>query len=180
MTAYVVGVDASLRSTAIAFCWGLSDGTLHKGLRLVFPRDRGADRLVEIRDGVIDAVGESRWGADLVVLEGLAPGARGRAVTELGGLHWVLRVALHEDRRRVLVVPPNVRAMFATGRGNAGKTEVVVAARERFGYDGVSDDEADAVVLREIGCHLLGQPTVALPQTHLRALKKLQLPEETA
>ena len=39
---------------------------------------------------------------------------------------------------------------FATGKGNAGKQVMIKAAREKLGYSGTSDDEADALWLLEL------------------------------
>lgn len=36
---------------------------------------------------------------------------------------------------------------FATGKGNAGKSAMVQSAKEKYGYQGTSDDEADALHL---------------------------------
>ncbi len=36
---------------------------------------------------------------------------------------------------------------FATGKGNANKAAMVQAAKEKYGYQGTSDDEADALHL---------------------------------
>ena len=78
----------------------------------------------------------------------------------------------------ILTVPPPTRAMFATGRGNAGKDEVLAAAIRRYPAWGIAgNDIADATVLAAIGARLLGHPLEeSLPQTHLRALNKLALP----
>lgn len=39
---------------------------------------------------------------------------------------------------------------FATGKGNAGKPAMIQAAKDRFGYDGNDDNEADAIHMREL------------------------------
>jgi Holliday junction resolvasome RuvABC endonuclease subunit len=39
---------------------------------------------------------------------------------------------------------------FATGKGNANKTLVIKAAKERIGYTGNNDNEADALMLLEL------------------------------
>lgn len=36
---------------------------------------------------------------------------------------------------------------FATGKGNANKAQMVQAAKEKYGYQGTSDDQADAIHL---------------------------------
>ena len=75
-------------------------------------------------------------------------------------------------------VPPSCRAKYATGKGNAGKDEVLLAASRRYPHAPiVGNDDADAVVLAAIGARLLGEPVEdSLPKTHLDALAKLTLP----
>ena len=78
----------------------------------------------------------------------------------------------------VLPVPPAVRAKYATGKGNAGKDEVLLAASRRYPHAPiVGNDDADAVVLAAIGARMLGEPIEdSLPKTHLDALARLSLP----
>jgi Holliday junction resolvasome RuvABC endonuclease subunit len=39
---------------------------------------------------------------------------------------------------------------FATGKGNAGKPAMIQAAKDKYGYTGNDDNEADAIHLREL------------------------------
>jgi len=39
---------------------------------------------------------------------------------------------------------------FATGKGNCGKAEMIKAAKEKYGYQGSDDNEADAIHMREL------------------------------
>jgi crossover junction endodeoxyribonuclease RuvC len=108
-------------------------------------------------------------------MEGFAFAAKGKQ-HEIGGLGWIIRVALDEAGIRWVEVPPTSLKMFATGRGNANKSEVVVAAVQRLGLTPKDDNQADAAWLEEFGHHLLGKPRTDLPQLHLRALDKVRLP----
>lgn len=163
----VVGLDLSLTATGVA----TSDGSW-----IVKPgKLRGPERLATIRDFVAAAVLDEPVPVDLVVIEGYAYG-RNNNREILGELGGVIRLLLWENDVRYLDVPPSTLKMYATGKGNAGKTEVVIAARERLGYSGHDDNEADAMWLYALGCDLLGQPLVKLPQTHRRALEKLEVP----
>ena len=78
----------------------------------------------------------------------------------------------------VLPVPPSCRAKYATGKGNAGKDEVLLAVARRYPHAPVGgNDEADALVLAAMGARLLGEPVEdSLPKAHLDALAKLALP----
>ena len=160
----VVGLDLSLTRT------GLADD---QGVRILAPKTTGVHRLIELRDAVND------WTIDahLVVIEGFSFGSNNRSAREIGGLGWVVRVALHEAGIPWCEVPPSTLKKYATGKGTAGKVEMVVAARERLGYGGHDDNEADALWLRAFGLDLLGTPLVALPKTHRDALTAVQLPE---
>jgi len=40
--------------------------------------------------------------------------------------------------------------LFATGKGNAGKPAMIKAAKDRFGYTGNDDNEADAICIYQL------------------------------
>lgn len=80
-------------------------------------------------------------------------------------------------------IAPMQRAKYATGKGNAGKDEVLAAAIRKFGYQGSSNDEADALVIAYLGLELLpegvgfdpyeGWPSVTKPALELVESMKL-------
>ena len=75
-------------------------------------------------------------------------------------------------------MPPSCRAKLATGKGNASKDAVLVAAVRRLAYDGHLHDEADALWLLQAALHHYGLPgAVDLPKGHLQALDKLRWPD---
>lgn len=158
----VMGLDPSLTSTGLA----TPDGTAH-----TLEPPAGLAGMARIAWHV-DQLFYANWmhGTDLVVVEGYSFGSKGNATRDLAELGGVLRFTLWHGRKRWVDVPPPTLKIFATGKGTADKTAMVVTARERLGYGGLSADEADALWLREFGLHLLDRPTVKLPLTHLRAL----------
>lgn len=111
-----------------------------------FPKLRGIDRLIAIRNRVMVAA----RGADLVVLEGFAWGAKGNAVLDLAMLGGVVRVALTEAGLTYVEVNPSSLKKFATGKGNAKKDEVFAAAIRKLDYQGTDHNEADALWLLQM------------------------------
>lgn len=164
----VVGLDLSLTATGIA---GLAGAT-----STVKTRTRGMERLDVITDAVLNAANL----AGLVCIEGYSFGSLASQAHALGELGGVVRWSLWRSGIEYLDVPPSTLKTYATGKGNAGKVDVVIAARDRLGYEGTDDNEADALWLRALGLDLLGSPLVKLPQTHRRALDKLALPQAVA
>lgn len=159
----VVGLDLSLRSTGIAD----ADGTV----RVVRTSElRGMQRIDVIQTAVVRALD----GVDLVAVEGYAMAARGRSVFALGEVGGVVRHTIWVLGHAWIDVPPTSLKRYATGRGDANKIAMVIAARDRLGYEGGDTDEADALWLRAIGLAVAGAPLVKLPQTHLAALAGVQ------
>lgn len=159
---YVIGLDLSLQSSGIAAV----DGSVHT----FEPKSKGMERIEAIRAHVMDFVVPH---VELAVVEGYSFGSKGQthATGEMGG---VVRHALYMAGVAYIDVPPNTVKKYATGNGNAGKFAMIKAADKRLGYDGESDDEADALWLRAIGWELLEVPVCYLPELNRSALHVLR------
>lgn len=153
-----MGIDPSLTATGVA---------VGNAVFTIRSKQRGVQRLVDIRGQLRPHLP----GVHLVAIEGYAFGAP-QGMAALGELGGVIRTAIHEAGADYVDIAPATLKMFALGVGRGSKTDVVVAARDRLGYQGTSDDEADALWLRAIAAHLLGKPVVDLPESHLRAITK--------
>lgn len=159
----IIGIDASLTGTC------LYDGTTWLKIS---PSGKGAARMLEIRAAVRRFIED--YQAPIVFLEDFAF-SRAQHAHEKGGLGWIIRMELIDRRIPVYLVKPNTRAMFATGRGNAGKSEVVSATSARTGIAFASDDHCDAFLLQCLGCEILGveHEMGSMPRTHRRTLDKV-------
>lgn len=170
----IVGVDLALTKTGVAH----PDG----GLETIRPGGTGygrhwtvASRLLAIAEGV-----------DLVVLEDYAPHGRGIdaliAVAEVGG---VVRTMLHRRGVPTALVRPSSLKLYATGKGNATKAEVLAAARADVGVGRGdpfrfpdNDDEADAYWLRRMALdrYAGGRRLRELPPHRFKAVTAVQWP----
>lgn len=135
--------------------------------------ERGMERLDWIRRRVLELVD----GADLVLIEGYAFASKAqshtRAIAELGG---VIRMTLWDLGFPFVDVPPACLKKYATGRGNAGKADVLVEAVKRLEYQGSSNDEADALWLLEMALDHYGMTKPLVPKTHRAGLEKVEWP----
>jgi crossover junction endodeoxyribonuclease RuvC len=64
---------------------------------------------------------------DLVGIENMSFGSKGRTVFDLGGLSHLLRAMFIKNNINFIVVPPTVLKKFATGKGNAKKIDMINA-----------------------------------------------------
>lgn len=163
----VFGLDLSLTSTG----WSCGDerGTVS------FSKLRNESRLVAIRNELQSLIVD-KFGKPVVIVEGYSFGSRNSQSHSIGELGGVVKVMMHENNVSFVVVPPTVRAKFATGKGNASKHEVVSAVSARTGIVWAgkgSDDMCDAFVLEEMGRVHFGCGRFEWPASHLDALKKI-------
>jgi Holliday junction resolvasome RuvABC endonuclease subunit len=147
----ILALDLSLSAT------GWADAAGAGVLRPPKDHDRGMKRLVWIRDQVLEFAANTEQlhvgsaSADLVVIEGYAFGAKNQAgVHAIGELGGIVRVALFEFGVPVVEIPPASLKLFATGKGNAPKDEVLAAAIRQLGYDGHDHNLADALWLHRM------------------------------
>jgi len=83
------------------------------------------------------------YGPDLIVYE--RPHARGRAANEvLNGMLAFLTAACTLHNVQYTDCPSTTLKKHATGRGNAGKPDMMAAYREKWGKEPQDDNHADA------------------------------------
>lgn len=150
---HVVGLDLSLTGTGVAkreSTMTISPGSL-----------RGCERLVLIRNEIMRLAIISDI-PDFVVIEDRVnfrgdPGATAE-------LHGVVKVALHEWSVPFVVVSPTSLKMYATGKGNAKKEDMKLAAYKRYGREFRTNDECDAFLLMALGLDYAGIPLDTNPR----------------
>lgn len=161
----VLALDLSLTATGIAHC----DGTVDTWRTTA----TGHERLAILRDRITALL----WAdIDVVAIEGYAYG-RVNKMADIGEWGGVARLALRDAGQTYVVIPPSNLKQYATGKGNASKAEVLVAAVTRLGYQGHDDNQADALWLRQMTLDAYGHAGLAMPQTHRGALDKLTWPD---
>lgn len=174
----VLGLDLSLTSTGLAW---VVDGaaevsrirsTGRKGATLA-QRDA---RLYDLRAQI--ALTVEGYPPDLVVIEQPAFSRTTGHMHDRSGLWWLVVADLHLAGIRTVEVAPTARAKYATGKGNAGKDEVLAAVVRRYpAVEVTGNDEADALILAAMGTRHLGQPIEeSLPKLHLEAMAKVAWP----
>lgn len=161
----IIGLDLSLTSTGYSV-----DGSTGA----ISVKSKDALRLREIKNEILDIALDKSVNA--AILEGYAFAARNSQAHKIGELGGVIRLALFDSNIPYVEVPPTSRAKFATGRGNAAKTEVISAVSARTGiiWTGKgADDMCDAWLLEEMGWTALGMGHYDWPKSSLDALKNV-------
>jgi crossover junction endodeoxyribonuclease RuvC len=172
----ILALDLSLTRTGFATSDGSSGVLVPRP-----PHDRDVRRLAWYKrqlQGLLRFPAK----ADLVVLEGYSfgaafrkpdgttvqPQAGVRAIGELGG---VVRLTCFEAGVPYVEVPPSNLKQYATGKGNAPKDAVIVAAAHRLNYRGGDNNEVDALFLLAMALDHYQLPgRIDVPQQNRKAL----------
>lgn len=178
----VVGIDLSLTSTGLAMLDMHPTGLADHATERIQSKGR-TDATLDQRWVRLDVLAHriSQWtvdhGPDLVVIEAPAFSRQTGSQHDRSGLWWRVVTRILGECYPVAEVPPTSRAKYATGRGNAGKDEVLAATIRRHPHlDILGNDIADAVTLAAMGCHHHDMPPTPMPKTNAAALDKVRWP----
>lgn len=176
----ILGLDLSLTSTGLAVI--TDQGVTTHTIKSKPAGPALLDRCIRIQ-GISATIGDYTEPGAVAVIEGPSYGQHRQAGQhDRAGLWWAVVRLLLGRGVHVVEVPPATRAMWATGRGNAAKDQVLAAIIRRYGHlaDIDGNDEADALALATLAAwhHEQSLPGVrAMPSTHLRALDKIAWPD---
>lgn len=171
----VAGLDLSLTATGVAI-FELDEPTA------LTVKSKGANadtlgmrnvRLSALAANIVTYVER----ADYVAVESPAYNQTGGSHHDRSGLWWLVVSKLVDRGIHVYEVTPTQVKKYATGRGNASKTEVITAVVKRYPQFSIANDnEADAVILAAFLRRALGHPVEeSMPQVNTWALDKFTI-----
>lgn len=178
MTA-VIGLDLSLTSTGVA--------TVTDGGQALTAQIRPSATLTGYPrlQWLLEQIHQHATDTRLVLVEGpsYGSGSKGRqsGQHERAGLWWAVTYRLWRNNITFAVVSPANLKKYATGKGNASKDAVLIAAARRYQdvyIDG--NDEADALILAAMGADYLGFPLAVVPKVNRGALDSVEWPDLVA
>ena len=178
-----IGLDISMTRTGVT--------VLEEGGRIIASEivkskpqgDKPADetrRMLKIVEDVILFADEAMGGASptLVAIENLAFMAQGTSLTQLAGLHHVIRFILQDALGWPFVlVAPTTLKKYCTGSGKGEKDMMAVNIFKDYGFQGRDNNEFDSYGLAAIGLAVAGTPlkSLTVPQKEVVKLISKQI-----
>ena len=164
-----MGLDLSLTSTGIS---------INGSTQSIRSKNRGTKRLIEIKNSILEIAKAKK--VEIVAIEGYSYASQYSQAHSIGELGGVVKVAIKELGLPIAVIPPTCRAKFATGKGNAGKSDVIASITEKTGllFTGADgNDRCDAWILEQMTLTYLGLSAYEWSQDQLLGLKKCDFTE---
>lgn len=168
----VLGLDLSLTATGAAGNAGGGWATTIKPPTKLRGHERMGHLVSEIFEKYLD-------GVDVVAVEGPSYGSQsGQAGHhERAGLWWIVTYRLWQRFTPTVVIPPSSLKKYATGKGNAGKDEMLSACVRRFDAFTGDNNAADATWLVAATADHFGAPMIAMPAANRAALDAIVWPD---
>ena len=161
----LIGLDLSLTSTGVS---------INGKTSTVSTKAKGPERLSYVNKTLLQICLDEE--IDCAIIEGYSFASRNSQAHSIGELGGCIRMTFWECGISYVEVPPTSRAKFATGKGNAGKTEVISAISSKTGmvFSGSgADDECDAWILEQMGLAYLEKSQYDWTATQLSSLEKI-------
>jgi len=167
----VAGLDLSITATGACHSvpHALAGAADVACLHLIKSRKAKDLRLPDIKAQVREYVA----GCGLVLIELLPPNMKGAGIT--GMVQGIVRDVLLEDGIPYGDVGPSSLKKYATGKGNASKTEMSLAAMKRGGVEIAEDNQCDAWWLWVMANDYRDQPVFPLPALQRSMLATIEM-----
>jgi len=145
-----VGLDLSFRGTGITVLSEPSDILLQK--LIVSPaKEPIEEKICCIFDEFASVIEE--YNPFLVYMEGLSFSSSGQATLDLAGLHFYIRVFMHENYPgQLYIIPPTTLKKYITGTGRCQKNLMLLKTYKKFGIEFTDDNLCDSYCLARYGC----------------------------
>lgn len=166
----VTGLDLSMTATGACHTAYMSDedSTPFGCTHLITSRKPGDLRLPDIKAQAREIV----RGSEFVLVEMLPPHMKGAGIT--GMVQGIIRDMLLGEGIPYADIGPSGLKKYATGKGNASKTEMALAAMKRAGLEFTNDNLCDAWWAWVAANDYLGQPVFPLPNIQRDMLKTIE------
>jgi Holliday junction resolvasome RuvABC endonuclease subunit len=161
----VLGLDLSLTGTGVA----CGNAIVVDPFTILTDDKDGDRRLLVIRDRIHEQLWRAR--PDFCLMEDLPVHASMAGIN--GMIQGIVRIGLQELGIPYALVVPATLKKYATGKGNADKSDMRMALFKRTGLtvDLDDDNQVDAVWLMSMGLDLLGAlPLAPVPQSQRQSL----------
>jgi Holliday junction resolvasome RuvABC endonuclease subunit len=162
---FLIGLDLSLTSTGVS---------INGETSVISTKARGAERLHIVSSVILDLCFSEN--VVCAIIEGYSFASRNSQAHSIGEMGGAVRMKLWEKGIPYVEVPPTCRAKFATGKGNAGKSEVVssISAKTGIIFSGAGgDDECDAWLLEQMGLKHLNKSQYEWSEASISSLSKV-------
>lgn len=147
-----IGIDPGTCKTGLS----IKSGKIFEIDTIVPTLKKPLERIIYISDVLKEKI-KGTPQALIVIEKPFGIQGHARVLLELLG---VFKYLLKKDGHEIVEVPQKTLKLFATGKGNADKSEMVLKAYKEFGIDNVGEDGADAFWLSEFASALIDKPLI--------------------
>ena len=164
-----IGLDLSLTSSGV--CIIDESYNVIYSARIKTSKKRGMERL----EYILEKVKESIKNIDAIAIENYSFGVRNSSsLTGLGELGGVIKLMLYKKGKDYVLASPGQVKKYATGKGNAKKSLMLMKVFKKYHEEFTNSDECDAYVLARIARDVFSEDNNSLLEYEKEVIDKLK------
>jgi crossover junction endodeoxyribonuclease RuvC len=102
-------------------------------------------RLIFLSEKIYEMI--KQYSPEKVCIEGLSFGSRGQSISQIGALHYLIRIFLYREKINYQIITPSQLKKFVTGVGNCKKELMLLKTYKKFGIEFDDNNLCDAYCL---------------------------------
>lgn len=140
-----IGLDLAFANNG--FCCIDENGNIIQQEVITFPKDVLFDeqKLIFLSEKITKLV--ETYNPARICIEGLSFGSNGKSVSQIGALHYLIRIFLFKFSFKYRIVPPTQLKKYITGTGQCKKELMLLKTYKKFGIEFEDNNLCDAYCL---------------------------------
>jgi crossover junction endodeoxyribonuclease RuvC len=142
-----IGLDLAFSNNG--FCCIDQDGNIIQQEVIVSkPIGEDESRLIFLSEKICNLI--ENLNPESVCIEGLSFGSKGQSISQIGALHYLVRIFLYKKKIKYQILTPSQLKKFITGVGNCKKELMLLKTYKKFGVEFDDNNLCDAYGLAQV------------------------------
>lgn len=142
-----IGLDLAFSNNGFC-CIDESGKIVHDEVVVSKPNQDDESRLIFLSEKICDMI--KQYSPEKVCIEGLSFGSKGQSISQIGALHYLIRIFLYREKIKYQIITPTQLKKFVTGVGNCKKELMLLKTYKKFQVEFDDNNLCDAYCLARI------------------------------
>lgn len=139
-----LGLDLAFSNNGVC-CIDEKEEILHQEVIISKPNNDDEFRLIFLSEKIIELI--KKFNPENTCIEGLSFGSKGQSISQIGALHYLIRIFLYQEKIKYQIATPSQLKKFITGVGNCKKELMLLKTYKKFGVEFDDNNLCDAYCL---------------------------------
>lgn len=136
-----IGLDLAFASNGFC-CIDENGSVVQQELIISKANEDDEARLIFLSEKINSLITE--FNPERICIEGLSFGSKGQSISQMGALHYLVRIFLYRNKKYYRIITPTQLKKFISGVGNCKKELMLLKTYKKFGVEFDDNNLCDA------------------------------------